>query len=366
MAQKILDAIDDAAEWHRLLEALPPALKDVYFWPEYVALHRFIEESRALLFAYESDDGACWMYPFLLQPIAGMKEQDGAPATMWFDIETPYGYGGPLANTDRAEFLAEAHAAFSAWCREQRVVAEFIRLHPLLRNERWLDSEIEVIYDRETISLDLTNFNALDPAALPFDKMARYMLRRAERSGVRVERRDPRADFDKFVALYRETMRRINADEYYFFDEHYFRGLRELVAESGWLLAATLDEEWAAAALFLKGTGYLHYHLSATRAEPRLPGATNLLLYTAAQMGSASESLTTLHLGGGTTSLPDDSLLKFKRSMGNQAHAFHIGRRVHHPTMYAAVRAAWERDYPTLVAEHGRKLLCYRFTKRDY
>jgi hypothetical protein len=363
MSLRIFDAIADAAEWHRLLEALPPSMQDVYFYPEYVALHRFIAGTRALLFAYQRGDGACWLYPFLLQPIEGMKDRDSAP-TVWFDIETPYGYGGPLANTDSAEFLAEAHTAFSAWCSEQKVVAEFIRLHPLLQNERWLDSEIEVIYDRETVSLALTNFNALSREALPFDKMARYMLRRAERAGVRVERREPRADFDKFVALYRETMRRLAADEYYFFDEEYFRGLRELVAESGWLLAATHDEEWVAAALFLKGTGYLHYHLSATKQEPRLPGATNLLLYTAAQMGSRFDSLTTLHLGGGTTSQLEDSLLKFKRSMGNQAHAFHIGKRVHHPAMYASLRATWERTFPTLVAEHGRKLLCYRFTKR--
>jgi hypothetical protein len=363
MSRKILDAVDDAAEWRRLLEALPPFMRDVYFRPEYVALHRSIEGSRALMFAYRREaDGACWLYPFLLQPIKGITTQDSAPAT-WFDIETPYGYGGPLASTEEADFLAKAHAAFNDWCDEQNVVAEFIRLHPLLRNERWLDSQVQLVADRETVSLNLVDFNKLAPEALPFDKMARYMLRRAERAGVRVETCEPRDDFDKFVALYRETMRRLGADEYYFFDERYFRGLRELIEDSGWLLAATLDEEWVAAALFLKDTSYLHYHLSATKPEPRLPGATNLLLYTAAQLGSRDDSLTTLHLGGGTTPQPGDSLLKFKRSMATDSHSFYIGKRVHHPAMYATLCEAWASAYPTLIAQHGRKLLCYRFTK---
>ena len=39
------------------------------------------------------------------------------------DIESAYGYGGPLSNTDDDEFLKQCFESFSNWCLEQNVVA---------------------------------------------------------------------------------------------------------------------------------------------------------------------------------------------------------------------------------------------------
>jgi hypothetical protein len=356
MSIEILDAATDAENWRGLLERLAPTLRDIYFEPEYAALHRFREGTRALLFAYERA-GQHWLYPLLLQPIEHVGGR--ALEETWFDIETPYGYGGPLASTQDAEFLASAHGAFTAWCLEMKVVAEFARLHPLLRNERWVDPHMEVVYDRETVSLNLQGFDALGIDRLPFDKMTRYMLRRAEKLGLSVEAYPAEESFDEFVRLYRRTMERLHADDYYYFNEDYFAGLRGLIADSGWLLAAKQDGEGVAAALFLKGQRWLHYHLSASDPSRRLPGATNALIYNAARMGSL-DGFEALHLGGGISQATDDSLLKFKRKMGTNAHAFYIGKRIHQPRVYAELREMWGRANPSLIQRYGRRLLCYR------
>jgi hypothetical protein len=356
MAIEILDAVADALEWRGLLEKLAPELRDIYFQPEYAALHRFHEGARALLFAYERA-GQRWLYPFLLRPIEGVGEH--VLEETWFDIETPYGYGGPLASTPDAGFLSAAHEAFTGWCVEAKVVAEFVRLHPLLRNERWVDPLMEVVYDRETVSLKLEGFDALGLDQLPFDKMARYMLRRAEGLGISVEACLVEEYFEEFVRLYRRTMERLQADDYYYFSEEYFAGLRRLMLEAGWLLAARQDGECVAAALFLKGERLLHYHLSASDPERRLPGATNKLIYNAAMLGSR-EGFEVLHLGGGISQASNDSLLKFKRKMATDAHAFYIGKRIHQPRVYALLRDLWAGAYPSLVQRYGRRLLCYR------
>jgi len=155
-------------------------------------------------------------------------------------------------------------------------------------------------------------------------------------------------------------MDRLGVDAYYHFNEDYFLGLAQLVQNSGLLLAAVQDEEWVAAAVFLKGSTWLHYHLSAADPDKRVPGATNRLLYTAAQVGS-QRGLKRLHLGGGRTSMPDDSLLKFKRSMATDSHSFYIGKRIHNPDVYALLRKLWEQCYPSLRPKYSDRLLCYRY-----
>jgi hypothetical protein len=354
MGIQILDAEADAGAWRRALEGLPSDLQDPYFLPEYVALHRFEPETRAVLFSY-SRSGEVWIYPFLLQPINRIGNYP--MERTWFDIETAYGYGGPLASTGDAGFVAEAHRAFTEWCREQGVVAEFVRLHPLLENQRWLDPKVQLDLDRETVSISLADGAADD---IPMDQGARYMVRRAERSGVEVSAFPPQDHFQSFVQLYTRSMERIDADQYYFFSDDYFAGLSRLVDQNGLLLAAQVDDRWVGAAVFLAGPSRLHYHLAATDSENRVPGVMNLLLYTAAQL-AARNGLRQLHLGGGRTRMLDDSLLRFKQSIGTDSHSFYVGKRIHDSDSYFRLRALWEESYPSLVQKYGQRLLCYRY-----
>src|SRR5262245_31767944 len=53
------------------------------------------------------------------------------------DIQSPYGYGGPLSNCDDAPFLGMADDRFQLWARENSVVAEFLRFHPLISQRKW-------------------------------------------------------------------------------------------------------------------------------------------------------------------------------------------------------------------------------------
>ena len=278
----------------------------------------------------------------------------------WFDIEAAYGYGGPLANTDAADFLGEAQRAFDQWCADQGVVAEFLRLHPLLENQRWLSPKVELVYDRETVAMGLAGTDGTEANPLPANAAARNMLQRARKLGVRVTEYSARQVFERFARLYLTTMDRLNADEFYYFDDDYFSRLRKLVEESGFLLVAEQDDEWLAAAVFLQGSTWLHYHLSAADYTKRVPGAVNLLLFTAAQIGS-QQGLKGLHLGGGTTRSPEDSLLRFKGSMADRRHSFYIGKRVHNPEAYNWLRTTWGQQYPTLKSKYRDRLLVYRY-----
>jgi len=361
---RLFDAARDAEEWRGIIRQLPAQLQDTYFLPEYSALYLFDTDIRSLLFVYQKSD-KIWAYSFNLQKITCIGGQ-----TMdheWFDIETPYGYGGPISNSEDEEFMSEANHAFSEWCISRNVVAEFVRFHPLLQNQRWVRSgangpDMNIRFDRETASIDICGFNADKP---PFNKQSRNIIKRAQRQGISAKAYPAREYIGQFEELYRKTMDRLGVDDYYYFDHQYFKNLATLSDATGMLLVSEQDGMWAAAALFFGGPLWLHYHLSASDPEQRLPGATNLLLHEAAKMGK-NRGFSRLHLGGGRTNDPSDSLLKFKRAMATDMHSFYIGMRIHNPEIYGRLKEVWAREYPSLVPTYGKRLLCYRYKPLPY
>ena len=295
------------------------------------------------------------MHPFLLQPIdSGEFSLSGGP---WFDIETAYGYGGPLSNSEDQAFLATANEQFNEWCKKNNVVAGFVRFHPLLNNQSWVDQRTEVEYDRNTVSQNLNKFDIDNP---PFSGKVRNMLKRVEKANVKIDVYDTTEMFSHFENLYLATISRINADSYYYFNEEYFSDLSGFMAENGWLMGATLDGEWVGTAIFLKGKSALHYHLSATNPDYRIPGITNALLFKGMQLGIAN-GLNVLHLGGGNSSDPDDSLLRFAQKMGDTSNKFFIGKRIHNNTIYYQLRKSWASKYTAMKKKYNSRLLCYRF-----
>ena len=351
---EILDSSIDRQRWNEVLDSFPRTLRDIYFAPDYLGLHVPPQKGRALLFVFRKDHRQ-WLYPFLIEPIHNFGAGGG-----FFDINAPYGYGGPLSNTDDEHFLADAHSAFTAWCQSQSVVAEFVRLHPLIDNQRWLDPQATVLCDRETVSLDLSRFEVCQ---LPYDTATCYMLRRASRLDCNISVRQAEDTFEQFVGLYLETMASLGAEDYYYFDPAYFGGLQKLVQRTGWLVVAEAADGWVAASLFLRGANWLHYHLAAARPDRRLPGIANLLIHTAAQVGHES-GLSLLHLGGGRTASPQDNLLKFKATMAPNRHQFRIAKRVHRPAVHLELCDAWRQAHPELVPLYGQRVLCYHHVPR--
>lgn len=354
MNYEVLDSVKDSAKWESALSIFPDELRDIYFYPEYVGMHKSIDGTKALMFTYRKN-GHIWLHPFLLQPIDSDEFSiDDGP---WFDIESAYGYGGPLSNSEDQAFLVNANEQFSEWCKENNVVAEFVRFHPLLNNQSWASQNTKVEHDRNTVSLNLKHF---DIENLPFSGKVRNMLKRVDKANVKIDVYDPIKNFNHFENLYLATMSRISADSYYFFRKAYFADLSMFVVENGWLVGADLEGEWVGTAIFIKGKSLLHYHLSATNPDYQIPGITNALLFKGMQLGK-SKGLNILHLGGGNSSDLNDSLLRFKQKMGDKSNKFFIGKQIHNHGIYSQLKHSWESRYPALKEQYNNRLLCYRF-----
>jgi lipid II:glycine glycyltransferase (peptidoglycan interpeptide bridge formation enzyme) len=209
--------------------------------------------------------------------------------------------------------------------------------------------------DRETVVLELDKGE--EGLWRSYSSVHRNMIRKAQKSGLRCAEVDPKGEMEAFKGLYLETMRRAHAARYYFFSDRYFEALVHLLGDRLRLFVVRHGDLIVAASLFLVYGETVHYHLSAGLESYRSLGPTNLLLHWVA-LWCLAEGHRYLHLGGGRTSSPDDSLLRFKASISKVRRGYYTGRRIRNATEYESLCRKWMRLHR--VVERPDYFLLYR------
>jgi serine/alanine adding enzyme len=246
---------------------------DAYYRRPYVEAAALLDRGRPFLLEH---DGARF---------AGIERDEPR------DVVTPYGYGGPTADG--------FWDAYEEWARERGVVTTFVRFHPLYGNQRGAPIHVDELAPTVAWRLD-PDRDLL--AGLHFKH--RNKVTKAENAGATVTQHD---GLGEFVPLYEDTMRRVNADDFYFFEPAYWERLGELPLVR---FDAEIDGEVVASALCLATPPWLHYHLSGTTDAGRTTGSSTLVLLEAARWAQAN-GYERFHLGGGLGG-KEDSLHHFK------------------------------------------------------
>ena len=100
---------------------------DINYLSEYLYLNCLKKKNTIIYFLYK--DGEEFFLNILIKStinISGFKS--------FFDIETPYGYGGPLFNSHNKIFLKKATYFFDDWCKKNFILCQLTRFNPLLPN----------------------------------------------------------------------------------------------------------------------------------------------------------------------------------------------------------------------------------------
>jgi len=318
---------------------LPDEQKSPYLHPYYVITDALRDRDLEPVFFIYKDGGEVFYYAFHVGKVQG---------TSLYDIQAPYAYGGPLSSTLDAAFLAQAWQYYFSWCQEKKILAEFVRFHPLLENWRYYPGEIQDM--RETVWIDLLQEDIFSS----YSTRVRTAIRKAQKNELRVEWVYDEYSCQTFVDLYVQAMNRLQADQFYYFRTEYFRKLQDW--SQSYLAVCWKDEEILAAALFLKQVHIIEYHLSATSREGSQWNATNILLHQAAIM-ARELGCSILHLGGGTDNRADNTLLFFKSGFSTQRASFKIGKLIHAPEVYKNMQNDWQDRF----GQCNDKTLFYRF-----
>nr|WP_317279558.1 peptidoglycan bridge formation glycyltransferase FemA/FemB family protein [uncultured Fusobacterium sp.] len=295
---------------------------DIYFEKEYAKLYEKIENGKIEEFILKSKNGT--IKTLFLKRKIEIKVDDKE----YYDIITPYGYGGPiiLEENNKEELLREYNEKFSEYCIANNIVAEFIRFHPIYENALDFRNVYDIEYSRKTVGTNLNNFE--DPVQEEFSKNARREIKQALKKGVKVKIIEKPENLENFKKLYYETMDRNSASEYYYFDEEYFNEMILKLKDYILLVELEYESEIIASEIYLIKGKILHAHLLGSCSKMLELNAGSLIEATAANWGK-EHGYNYIHHGGGRTSDPDDSLFKYKKKFGkNTEFDFYIGKKI--------------------------------------
>ncbi len=319
---------------HRWQRALQKVEHDVYHLPEYVTFAAGHEGGEPAAFYAEQGEA------FLLMPLLIRKLPDILDAPpRWRDATTPYGYPSPLLHPcGDAPALAGFLEAFIRAARQRELICAFFRCHPLIELPlRGFAPFGALVHHGPTVYMDLSQ--AQETLWRNVRNNHRRNINQLQKRGFEV-RIDEWSDLPGFIAIYRETMSRLEANRFYFFRDEYFSDLRAHLG-SKLHLASVLspDGEMAAGGLFMESGGFIEYHLGGTSTK-YLEDAPSKLLFDALWRWAKDRGNRIFHLGGGFGA-QSDSLLRFKEGFSKLKAPFHTIRLVARQEDYAALVGRW-------------------------
>lgn len=325
------EVISNKKSWDEGYSLFKPVNIDVYFSYDYCKLHELDGKGRVEALFFNGDNGMILFYPFLIKEIKGYNFD-----SRYYDIESVYGYGGPVVEGYNQSDMDEFEINFEDYCNTNNIVAEFIRFHPVLSNQIYFERGMKIERNRDTVIVDLDG-NLENRWNFSISSKNRNMIRKATKSGIEVLISN---DLKTFKKLYKETMTKLNAEDYYYFCDDYFTQLYKM-DKNQVLLEAKLDGITIASAFFIFSDCYINYHLAGSDIRYLKYAPNNLLLFEAIKYGIENKKKK-LFLGGGTTSRPDDSLLKYKKSFSPLVAGFFIGKKIHNKILYDELISQWE------------------------
>mgnify|MGYP001299186099 CR=1 FL=1 len=260
----------------------------------------------------------------------------------FFDIESSYGYGGPIGNNKSKVFINKVSNYFTEWCNKKNIIAEFLRFHPLNNHSEFYWGKS--IKNRSTIVINLEN-ELFDN----YKKGRKTDITTANKNGFHIRQVDPNTMNKHFPLMYYNNMEVINASKFYFFSSQYFENLFKSSLVDNWLVFK--GEEVISGAVIFKSyrSKTIEYHLSARKNFT--DKSIVFLIHNIAKFYKELQ-FKNFFLGGGRSSSPEDSLLFFKKGFSSYEKEFKIGYKIYNESKYKELKAKFKIS--------NEKILFYR------
>ena len=332
--------------WDRYLECYQE--KSIYFTEKYIRSHA-TDKDIPRCFIFEKNDNRL-IFPILKRAI---------PGTIYYDFETVYGYGGCLSTTDEKDFLLTAYDALISELKRESIIAGFVRFDPTIGNHKYLETSCRVMFDRKTIIVPLDSSED-EIWQNQIHSKHRNVIRKARQNDLKIEISQDKKELQVFKDLYEKTMTRLSADDYFFFDNNYYEKFHNSFMDQSYVVSVKKDDKPLSSCILIIDGDTAHYHLSGSDPEYLNLYPNNLMIWEIIKFAKA-QSCRRLHLGGGSDSNENNSLLKFKKRFSKSDLDFFIGKIIVDKPVYERLCAEWKAENPDKVKQFGHLVLRYRF-----
>ena len=235
-------------------------MNDFYFNPNYARVYEGIE-GVSETFEFECEFGR------IKNTYIKRKIPISVDDKCYYDIITPYGYGGPIIChvTDISKLMVCYKKAFTDYCISNNIVAEFIRFHLFDNIDVRENFYGEVVKASTNVVVNITpDYNAIWNN---FDRKVRKNVNKAIKSDLSIIIENNIKHLDDFMRIYNSTMDRNHATSYYYFHEDFFKNISILLPNNFVYFHVLKDNKIISTELVLFSVDYAYSFLGGTDTE---------------------------------------------------------------------------------------------------
>jgi len=315
--------------WDECWNALPAPQRDAFARRCYYEALAASDETAKPECAVLKDHRGLVLHPYFRCPMTRYDWLDSPSGK--YDLITAYGYGGFYGNVESTELVEDFMLAFNSYCKQTGVVAELVRLNPLIK----IQPSIKRMYDlNKANSQVVVGLQRSDEEIMKsYLHNNRKNIKKALRSGVSIIREEIDGNrFRDFLEIYEDTMKRRSAKEAFLLPEDFYWRLKDGMDGMIQIFYSVLDGVSVSAELVLCSETAVYSFLGGTKEEYYEYRPNNLLKHEIIKW-SRDNGFKYFLLGGGPQG--NDGIFEYKRSFAPHGLVdFYIASRIYDQELY--------------------------------
>ncbi|MCR4652524.1 MAG: GNAT family N-acetyltransferase [Eubacterium sp.] len=310
--------ISNQAEWDRIVRSFPNY--DVFYLSGYskAFMREAPKNGTPILLLYEDGDDRAINVVLKRDVALDDKLKEKVEEGQYFDLITPYGYGGFYG---RVSDWVKLNQAYTAYCMENHYVCEFVRFELFTDYHAHYDGEVETRTHNVVRSLKIP----LDEMWMDFKQKVRKNVKKANSYNLSCIIENTGEYLEDFLRIYYSTMSRTDAEDEYYFSRRFYEDVNEM-KDNVMYFHAVYDGKIVSTELVIYGTENCYSYLGGTDRDYFDVRPNDYLKYEIIKWAKA-KGFKSFVLGGGYGA--DDGIFQYKLSLAPHGqYDFYIGRKI--------------------------------------
>ncbi len=348
----ILPLEDNFSEYGELFAEVNK--KSVYFLPSYLKSVCYAEKYPLKIMVFAENEKIA-MISYIIRRINDLPFFRKLEYELQ-DIISPYEYSYPISNIKDSDecnsLFIKLFDSVGNYCKNNNIISEFIRFDPFLSNYNCIKSSYIIRKSCDNIYIDLRK--DIGEIWKSFHSSAKKNIKRAISSDLKfLHANKTDENINLFIKLYRSSMQRLKAYDYYYFSDEYFTRLIQECEGASLFFIRDKNNRTVAASILLYYEDVAHHHLTGYISEVTSFRPNDYMIYSLIQWAKI-HNLNYLHLGGGS-----ESICNFKSKFSDLKIPFYIGCRIHNEEIYQLLCDMWRKE--TNFLQHSDYFPLYRW-----
>lgn len=318
MGEMIQIHVEEGGRWNSCVRSFQNY--DVFYLHEYVLAFMNENEKNGVpvLLYYENGADRAINVVFKRDVALDEKMQGKIDVGEYFDLVSPYGYGGFWGSITDYEALNRTYHAF---CISQHYICEFVRFELFSDYHAHYDGEVETRTHNVVRNLEIS----LDEMWMDFKQKVRKNVKKANNNHLEIVIENTDEHLQDFLDIYYSTMERSNAESEYYFSKEFFEILNSM-SDNIMYFHVIYEGKVISTELVIYGAENCYSYLGGTNRAYFDLRPNDFLKYEIIKWAK-EKGLKNFVLGGGYGA--DDGIFQYKTCLAPKGIVdFYIGRKV--------------------------------------